>query len=218
MSAEQEEIAKLRAELAALRSGVTPPVVAQVSQGLKLDLGAGPRPREGFQGVDIVEGVTDHCFDLCSGFRWPFEDNSVEELHSSHFIEHIKNDYIKVYGENDVLLGEQDALFRFFDEAYRVAKPGATFTVIWPALQSVRAFQDPTHRRFIPHFMIAYLSVEGRKAMGVEHYNVKCNWEGTVNPTIPTDESTRSPEVQAKRFAELWNVAADFHAVLKAVK
>lgn len=179
---------------------------------MKLDLGSGPRPKDGFKGVDIVPGVTDYTFNLCSGKRWPFEDNSVEELNSSHFIEHISNVYVTTPD------GIKDALFHFFDEAYRIIVPGGTFTVQWPALQSVRAFQDPTHRRYIPHTTIAYLSKQGRIDMGVDHYNVNCDWSGTCSPTISNEEALRSDEVQAKRFTELWNVAIDYVAVLKAVK
>lgn len=208
-----EEIEELRKKLAELESEQVPTVITSPVQELKLDLGSGPRPREGFKGVDWIAGVTDYKCHLWDGSRWPFEDNSVDELHSSHVIEHVKADYIETYkGEY------QDALHFFFDESYRVAKPGAVFTVIWPALQTVRAFQDFTHRRFLPHTMIAYLSKEGRQAMGVNHYVAVSDWIGTVNPSLPHEEVLRSQEVQAKRFHECWNTVADFHASLKANK
>ena len=121
----------------------------------------------------------------------------------------------------------------------RIAKPGAVFTVQWPALQSVRAFQDPTHRRFIPAEMTTYLSIEGRKAMGVEHYGATCNWIGTVYPTIPNDPETDKDremalradssdekqawykakmEEQSRRYLQTWNYSCDFIATLKACK
>jgi len=217
-----------------------PPVIARAPEPLRLDLGSGPRPAEGFKGVDIVEGVTDFTFDLCSGYRWPWPDNSIDELRSCHFIEHIRADYVgdrvHVQAPASRVI---DALLFFFDEAFRIAKPGAVFTLQWPALQSVRAFQDPTHRRFIPPQMTLYLTREGRKAMGVEHYGATCNWIGECYPTflIPpeTDEdkamalradasdekqawAKRRAEDQQRRYNETWNFSQDFIATLRAVK
>lgn len=212
------------------------PPIYREPELLKLDLGSGPRPAEGFKGVDIVSGVTDFCVDLCSGNRWLWADNSVDELRSSHFIEHIDAGYIRT-PEGKRL----DALLWFFDEAFRVAKNGAVFTVQWPALQNVRAFQDPTHRRFIPAEMTTYLSRDGRKAMGVEHYGAHCNWLGHVQPTIPGPTEAEQKEAEAmalradssdekqayiqrvqsdqgRRYRETWGFSQDFIAILKAVK
>lgn len=222
------------------------PIIMPAPTLLKLDLGSGPRPAEGFKGVDIVPGQTDYTFDLCDGQRWPFDSSSVDELRSSHFIEHIYAGYVKVIPEEDystkLLLQKSkriDALLWFFDEAFRIAKPGAVFTVQWPALQNVRAFQDPTHRRFIPAETIAYLSIEGRKAMGVEHYGATCNWIGTVYPTIPTPPETPEDKLMAlradssdekqkwqharnleqqRRYVETWNYSQDLVATLRAEK
>lgn len=216
-----------------------PPIIARAPEPLRLDLGSGPRPAEGFKGVDIVPGQTDFTFDLCSGNAWPFADNSVDELRSSHFIEHIDAVYISPNHRLGAEPRRIDALLWFFDEAFRVAKPGATFTVQWPALQNVRAFQDPTHRRFIPAQTIMYLSIDGRNAMGVVHYGATCNWVGGVTPTIPippeTDEDKamalradssdeklawmqKKGAEQQRRYFETWNFSEDFIATLKAVK
>lgn len=138
---------------------------------MKLDLACGQQPKPGFIGVDIANIATvKHCFDLVDGAPWPFETSSIDELHCSHFIEHIEADYIRTRK------GRQDRLFWFFDEAYRVIRPDGRFTVSWPALKSTNAFRDPTHRRFLPVEFTHYLSVVGRKAMCVDHYNVSCNW------------------------------------------
>lgn len=232
------------------------PVIARAPEALRLDLGSGPRPAEGFKGVDIVEGVTDYTFDLCSGERWPWADNSVDELRSCHFIEHIDAGYIrprtgpsgkawvarKGGGAEEVELGlgpRIDALLWFFDEAWRIAKPGAVFTVQWPALQSVRAFQDPTHRRFIPAEIVHYLCVKGRESMGVSHYGAVCDWDGGVTPTVNVPPETeedkamalradssdekqawarRKGEEQQRRYFQTWNYTNDFIMTLKAIK
>lgn len=216
----------------------SPPIYRE-PEPLRLDLGSGPRPAPGFKGVDVVPGQTDFTFDLCNGERWPFEDDSVDELRTSHFIEHIDAIYISPGKSHGAEPRRLDALLWFFDEAFRVAKPGATFTVQWPALKSVRAFQDPTHRRFIPAETITYLCIEGRKAMGVEHYGATCNWIGTVAPTIPqmpeteedklmalradsSDEkiawASKKYEAQRRQYWHEWEFSQDFIATLRAVK
>jgi len=216
----------------------TKPLILRETPPLRLDLGSGPRPKDGFKGVDIVPGVTDFEWNLCGGTRWPWDDNSVDELHSSHFIEHIDAWSLNL-AEAHQKPHRIDALYYFLDEAFRIAKPGAVFTVIWPALQSVRAFQDPTHRRFIPAESTIYWSIDGRKAMGQEHLGVKCNWVGNCQPTISQDPETeedkqmalradssddkqawlkkRQDEMQ-RRYREGWNYACDFIGVFRAVK
>lgn len=173
---------------------------------LCLDLGAGQNPREGFTSVDLCEGAAVN-FDLCSGNRWPWENESVDELYSSHFIEHIHAHNVCPY----YAPGEpyQDALLFFFDECYRIAKPGAHFTLIWPALKSSDAFRDPTHRRFIPLEMTHYLSCAGRKAMRIDHYAVNCNWvvkEARMSAdNAVIDVWTSVPEVEEVTKHEMMN-------------
>lgn len=185
-----------------------PVVIAKVEQPLKLDLGCGQSPKEGFEGVDIGGDVAKYKQDLLK-FPWQWEASSVDELHTSHFIEHIP------MGVDDT---GKDLFFAFFDECHRILKPKGTMTVIWPALQSVRAFQDPTHRRFIPAESMLYLSAEWRKLNKLDHYRVSCDFAVNVNPTVQQAEALRHPTVGSNRMRELWNVAVDFHAVLTALK
>lgn len=189
---------------------------------MKLDLGSGPNPAAGHVGVDRPEGddppltttlAALPCqpridargivrFDLACGLPWPFEDESIEGLHSSHLIEHLPCADVLAYDRwpdapvdaapPDALpdghrylrrVGPRDALLRFMDEAWRVTKPGGQFLLRWPALVDqdtgeiqIAPFQDPTHRRFIPLEQVPYWSVEGRKALGVEQYPASCDW------------------------------------------
>ena len=55
---------------------------------IKLDLGCGLNPREGFEGVDLYGDKAKHKVDLFK-FPWPFVDNSVDEIACSHLLEHI---------------------------------------------------------------------------------------------------------------------------------
>ncbi len=124
----------------------------------RLDLGCGPRKREGFYGIDAMkfDGVDAVCDlsqerwviaredDLISknmplfatgngdevGEAYSFLDNSVDEAHASHFVEH--------------LTGAQRVLF--FNELYRVMKPGAQALIITPNWSHACAYGDPTHQ------------------------------------------------------------------------
>jgi hypothetical protein len=209
-------------------------VEAASSRSLKLDLGCGQNPKDGFEGVDIAGGKAVHVMDLFK-FPWSFESESVEEIHCSHFLEHvpareIEERDIATHGPSwsgsnpdggttmkrrrDRFLG-QDMLFAFMDECYRILKPDCWMHVIVPSGRSNRAFQDPTHRRFFMQETFLYFAREWRKMNGLDHYRVSCNFGIDVGQSMPQEEGLRSAEVQAERLKERWNVTIDWHAKLK---
>ncbi len=56
---------------------------------VRVDLGCGNAKRPGFIGLDQFPGEqVDHVLDLTKD-RYPFEDDSVDEVFSAHFLEHI---------------------------------------------------------------------------------------------------------------------------------
>lgn len=143
-------------DLTAVKPAIVPPTVESVpAKRVCIDLGCGQNKREGFIGVDKypAPGV-DVVHDLLS-FPWPFEDNSVDEAHSSHNLEHID-------GADRI---------PFFAELYRVLKPGGTALFITPSADSDRALQDPTHKfpPIVPGFYQCYLSKEWRVANKLDH-------------------------------------------------
>jgi predicted SAM-dependent methyltransferase len=89
---------------------------------IRLDVGCGGKKRDGFIGLDFVEqpGV-DVVLDVTTE-RWPFDDRSVDEVFSSHFLEHIAE-------PNHVL-----------SEIGRVCKDGARIRFITPYAFSNEAF------------------------------------------------------------------------------
>ena len=172
---------------------------------IKLDLGGGQNVREGFDCVDIMAGAK-HQVNLVE-FPWPFETDSVTELHSSHFIEHIPM--------KETTTGK-DWLFAFFDECYRILVPGGVLSLVWPCNRSDRAFQDPTHRRFIPNATMFYMNKAWRDMNKLDHYNVQCDFElVSIVPIIPAELTLLHPEAQARRVIESWNTVMDWQAVLK---
>lgn len=199
-----------------------PTITVTDTRLVKLDLASGQHPREGFKGVDLFTG--DERVDLLS-FPWPWADNSVDEVHCSHFVEHIPMCFYDVpapgvvAGEPHVLPapGRKEAFFMFFDELHRVLKPGGLATIVVPYLRSHRAFQDPTHRRFLCEDSFVYLQADWRKANGLDHYPVSCDFAlKNLNRIVDQGESLRHQEVVAQRMAGLWNVILDI--VVEIVK
>lgn len=173
--------------------------------GLKLDFGCGPNKREGFVGVDRIKfpGV-DHVVDLGKG-KWPWADGSVEEAHTSHFVEHLT------------------AVERchFFNELHRVLKPKGKCTVIVPHWGSCRAYGDPTHQwPPIGEFFFYYLGKEWRAANAphsdAKHWpkgyacDFECTWGYGLNPAI----QTRGTEFQQFAVNHYREAAFDLHATL----
>jgi hypothetical protein len=76
----------------------------------------------------------------------------------------------------------KDMFLTFFEECYRILRPGATLTIHCPAQANDRAFQDPTHRRFIVANTFAYINRAWREANKLTHgcYDLKCNFIGNV--------------------------------------
>lgn len=202
-----------------MEAAVAQPVIAAPPKTLKLDLGCGQRCKEGFEGADRYAPGATHKVNLWH-FPFPWDDDSVDEIYCSHFAEHIPNRDVEA---RDIDTGhehliDRDLLVVFFDECYRILKPDGVMTVIVPAATSVRAFQDPTHRRYIPAEFFGYLNKGWRDANGLGHYLGACDFNSTVNPVVPTEMTLRHPEAQARMYRESWNCVADWHAVLKPIK
>lgn len=186
-------------------------VKADSTLPLKLDLACGETPHEGFEGVDFYAPSAKHKVDL-TVYPWPWNDNSVEEIFCSHYCEHVPMEYVQ-HGDR-----KKDALCAFFDECYRILKPGAMMKVIVPNARSNRAFQDPTHRRFFVAESFLYFNREWRDINKLGHYLADCNFGINVNHTMLTEMTLLHPEVQARRFNESWNVIFDWVADLKSLK
>ena len=95
---------------------------------LKLDLGCGKHPKEGFVGVDARDFGQEIVCDLRGTWKW--DDNSVDEVYSSHFLEHLT----------------APERIHFANELYRVLKPGGKAEIITPHWAASRAYGDLTHQ------------------------------------------------------------------------
>lgn len=164
---------------------------AIVAGPIRLDIGCGKNKKPGFVGMDQypMEGV-----DVVHDVRkpWPYENESVEEVHCSHFLEH--------------LTGEERVTF--FNELYRVMKPGAKAMIITPHWASGRAYGDPTHKwPPVSEFGFFYLLRNWRES-NAPHTDAKWNKSGydcdfectggySMHPSIvPRDQSYQQYALQ----------------------
>lgn len=173
---------------------------------VRIDLACGDSKKRGFIGVDIVKtSSTDVVHDL-NVYPWPFEDNSVDEIHCSHYIEHIPHD---IPGED-----KRDGLIQFMDECYRILKKGGKLTLIAPYGKSTRALGDPTHRRSIVDETFLYYHKEWIKNNKLEHYNINCNFDVKYSYLVSNELTLKSKEVREEKFQYDWNVINDIIAEL----
>lgn len=189
---------------------------------IKLDLGCGPNKRQGFTGVDriqfpgvdvvlnLAETLTEGAWvfneatktkqrRLSSGFaEWPWPENSVEEIHCSHTIEHF----------------DSAERVHIFNEMYRIMKPGAKATIIAPHWCSCRAYGDPTHKwPPVSEFLFYYLLKDWRRTQAphtdAEHWpqGFKCDFDATWGYSLQQDIVSRNQEYQQNAL-KFWKEAA----------
>lgn len=165
---------------------------------LKLDIACGKRKKPGFTGVDIWEGA-DIVADL-EKFPWPFEDNSVDEIFCSHYIEHTPD------------------LISFANELYRIMKVGATAEIIAPYYSSIRAWQDPTHLRAISENTFLYFNKDWRMINKLDHYPIVSDFDFESKYII--DPAWRDKSGDELKFAirHYSNVVSDIITILKKRK
>lgn len=183
----------------------------------KLELACGGYKLEGFTGIDIIKtDITDHVVDL-QIFPWPFEDNSVQEIRCSHYIEHIPHLNIKgilkgseTFQEfKDKLLESKDGFIEFVDECYRILKPGGKLTLIAPYYAGFRAFGDPTHERYMCDWSFNYFNKAWRQLMNINHYDIKADFDLKYSYLITNEMTLKSEEVRNKAFTHDLNVIED---------
>lgn len=98
---------------------------------MKLNLGCGSRPRQGFVNVDTYkqDGV-DIVHDL-DVFPWPWKDNTVEFIEAFDIYEHVRYP------------------LEFMGECWRILQVGGTLYIHTAHWKNRSSFNDPTHRRFL---------------------------------------------------------------------
>lgn len=178
----------------------------------RLDLGCGPGKKQGFTGVDSIAfpGV-DVVMDLRQ--KWPWADNSIEEVHSSHFVEHLWN------------TDERPERVHFVNELYRVMRPNAKATIICPYWSSCRAYGDFTHAYPpVSSFWFYYLKKDWRSGNAPHNdiqWNPKgytCNFEVQWGFSLHPEVALRNQEYQQYAMNFLVEACQDVIATLTCIK
>lgn len=179
---------------------------------IKLDIGCGSRKQSGHIGVDLIkfDGV-DVVFDLRKS-PWPWDDNSVDSAHCSHFLEHLTNQ------------NKRWERVTFFNELWRVMKPEGQCTLIVPHWASNRFYGDPTHCEPLSEMAFYYLDPTWREReaphtdarWNPQGYN--CHWSCTWGYGMHPEILVRNAEYQ--RFAMTWykEACVDMHCTMTAKK
>jgi hypothetical protein len=168
---------------------------------IRLDLACGDNKQEGFTGVDIAKTpAVDIIADL-EQFPWTFaKDNSVDEIFCSHYVEHTPD------------------LIKFMDECWRILKVDGKMTVFAPYYSSIRAWQDPTHKRAISESTFLYFNREWMKQNKLEHYGIKSNFNFSYGYLVSPEWANRSEEARNFAIRNYINVVTDIQVTLTKLK
>lgn len=183
---------------------------------LKLDIGCGKNKKEGFHGVDqyAMDGV-DTVFNVVERnadktyVKWPWEDNSIAEIHSSHFVEHLDHNR------------HNPERVHFMNEAFRVLKPGGKATIITPHWASNRAYGDFTHAdKPVSEMFFYYLKQEWRDTQA-PHTDKKwnpdgfsCDFDATWGYSFGPELQNRNTEYVQFALQNYKEAAQDLYATL----
>ena len=165
-------------------------------QVLKVDLACGQNKQEGFVGVDIAKLPGVDIVHNLEVYPWPFEDNSVDEVFCSHYVEHTP------------------CLMKFMNELYRIMKVGAKCTVLAPYYTSMRCWQDPTHLRAISEASFLYYNKQWRLENKLDHYPITCDFDFSYGYVITQEWATRNEEARLFAIKHYWNVVSDIQVTL----
>lgn len=176
---------------------------------IRLDIGCGPNKKgPDWIGLDVLDfpGV-DHKIHAGRD-RWPFEDGTVTEAHASHFLEHLTN------------LNDKWERVHFFNELYRVLKPGGTCQLAFPHWASTRYYGDPTHKEPFSEMGFYYLDKQWRATQAphacFQHNpnGYSCDFLATWGYAMRADLMTRNQEYQQYALTNFKEAAQDIIATL----
>ncbi len=142
-----------------------------------------------FPGVDIVlnlaakeKSVQNADFSVTHTYKaWPWASESVEEIHCSHFLEHL----------------EPKERIHFVNECYRILKPGGQVRIIVPHWASERAMGDLTHSAHPVSEMWFYYLDKNWRAVNAPHNDFyTCHFNCGWGYSLRNDLLVRSQDYQ----------------------
>jgi SAM-dependent methyltransferase len=176
---------------------------------VRLDIGCGKNKKEGFIGIDRIKFDTVDVVCDVGTEKLPYGDDSVDEVHCSHFLEHLT----------------QDERVHFLNEAHRVMRKDAKMTLIVPHWCSNRAYGDPTHKwPAVSEMFFYYLSKPWRKVQAPHtdsEFNptgFACDFSATWGYSLHPDLVVRNQDYQQHALSFSKEAAQDIIATLVALK
>lgn len=128
-----------------------------------------------------------------------FADDSVEEAHASHFVEHLT----------------APERIHFVNELYRVLKPGGKCLIIVPHWASGRAYGDLTHQwPPVSGFWFQYLLKEWRAVNAPHNDLYTCDFDATWGFALHPQIAPRNQEYQMHALTFFIEAAQDIIATL----
>lgn len=179
---------------------VVPQGQPEPAPALRIDIGCGRGTPEGWTGIDVIDFGQKHVLDVRNGL--PFEADSVDEVRSVHFVEHLTG-------------AERVA---FFNELHRVMKPGATATIHTPNWSHACAYGDPTHQwPPMSDWYALYLNRAWRD-VNAPHAPYTCDFDWTTGGSWDQSIEGRNPETKAMMMRNYTNTWRDLIVTLTARK
>jgi len=150
---------------------------------MKIDMGCGRCKKEGYIGVDCIEfeGV-DLVLDAGKE-KWPWKNNSVEDVYCSHMMEHL----------------EPAERIHFVNELYRVLKKGKEAWIQVPYWGSARAYGDLTHKwPPVTEFWPLYLNKHWRETKSPHNVEYSCDFDFEILMAGNPDFKQNLPDLAEK--------------------
>jgi SAM-dependent methyltransferase len=162
----------------------------------RLDLACGNNKTPGTIGVDCKKTPNVDIVHDLTKFPYPWKDNSVDEIYCNHYVEHTED------------------LISFIDECWRILKHGGKLCIAAPYYSSIRAWQDPAHKRAISEATFLYFNKQWREQNELEHYGIKSDFDFTCIYDVVPEWANRSDEDRAFAIRHFINVVSDIYITL----
>lgn len=155
---------------------------------------------DGYTNIDILAlPNVDIVYDLSKGI--PLEDNSVDEIYTAHFLEHL-----------------DDTVF-MMREIYRVCRANALVRIKVPYFKSVGAFKDPTHKSFFTEKTFDYFNKNIANGVALPEYDLGVDFRLEKIAYLWSSRWLRFLPGKKRFFMKyFWNIVRTMYVELRVIK
>lgn len=112
---------------------------------MKINLGSGMSPLEGYVNVDMIPLDTVDVVHNLMDFPYPFEDGIADKISAIDVLEHLDNYTDRTSPDEN--FHAKPTVICFMEECHRILKPGGELFIQTPSWDSENFKIDPTHVR-----------------------------------------------------------------------